>query len=208
VRSPGTVPVSGPGDLLANRSTGTGDLTRGSLGHHVVQICSVHGLHNHLPSLSPSWLISLLLTPPPSNCQDPRRLDVPHHPTFRRLRPPSSPTGHPRPPTTTGNLSPGWSCYISSVMMSLFFWDTLIYDLLLGDKVRCVARGTGTLKDRDEVNKQEVCECDGWVWFRSRVGDDVEDLDLMTLQEVLIMDKEHGDVRTDQGCHLRQISAG
>jgi hypothetical protein len=24
-------------------------------------------------------------------------------------------------------------------------------------------RGTGTPKDRDEVNKREVCECEGWV---------------------------------------------
>ena len=28
---------------------------------------------------------------------------------------------------------------------------------------QCVARGTGTTKDRDEVNKREVYECDGWV---------------------------------------------
>ncbi len=27
-----------------------------------------------------------------------------------------------------------------------------------------VAWGTGTPKDRDEVNRREVCECDGWVW--------------------------------------------
>ncbi len=26
-----------------------------------------------------------------------------------------------------------------------------------------VDRGTGTPKDRDEVNNREVCECDGWV---------------------------------------------
>jgi hypothetical protein len=26
-----------------------------------------------------------------------------------------------------------------------------------------VDRGTGTPKDRDEVNRREVCECDGWV---------------------------------------------
>ncbi len=25
-----------------------------------------------------------------------------------------------------------------------------------------VGRGTGTPKDRDEVNRREVCECDGW----------------------------------------------
>ena len=28
---------------------------------------------------------------------------------------------------------------------------------------RLKAWGTGTPKDRDEVNKREVCECDGWV---------------------------------------------
>jgi hypothetical protein len=25
----------------------------------------------------------------------------------------------------------------------------------------CVVRGTGTPKDKDEVNRREVCECDG-----------------------------------------------
>jgi hypothetical protein len=27
--------------------------------------------------------------------------------------------------------------------------------------IHWVPRGTGTPKDRDEVNKREVCECDG-----------------------------------------------
>jgi hypothetical protein len=27
-----------------------------------------------------------------------------------------------------------------------------------------VGRGTGTPKDKDEVNKREDCECEGWVW--------------------------------------------
>jgi hypothetical protein len=27
--------------------------------------------------------------------------------------------------------------------------------------IQWVARGTGTPKDRDEVNKREVCKCDG-----------------------------------------------
>ena len=27
--------------------------------------------------------------------------------------------------------------------------------------IHWVVRGTGTPKDRDEVNKREVCECDG-----------------------------------------------
>ncbi len=30
-------------------------------------------------------------------------------------------------------------------------------------RIHWVDRGTGTPKDRDEVNKREVCECDGWV---------------------------------------------
>ena len=29
--------------------------------------------------------------------------------------------------------------------------------------MNCVDRGTGTPKDKDEVNRQEVCECDGCV---------------------------------------------
>ena len=32
-----------------------------------------------------------------------------------------------------------------------------------------------------------------------RIGDDAEDLDLMTLQDVLIMGKEYGDARADWG---------
>ena len=32
--------------------------------------------------------------------------------------------------------------------------------------IHWVTRGTGTPKDKDEVNKGEVCECDGCVWFR------------------------------------------
>jgi hypothetical protein len=28
-------------------------------------------------------------------------------------------------------------------------------------RIHWVTRGTGTPKDRDEVNKREVCECDG-----------------------------------------------
>jgi hypothetical protein len=30
--------------------------------------------------------------------------------------------------------------------------------------------GTGTPKDRDEVNRREGCECDGWVWERDTKG--------------------------------------
>jgi hypothetical protein len=29
--------------------------------------------------------------------------------------------------------------------------------------IHCVVWGTGTPKDKDEVNRREVCECDGWV---------------------------------------------
>ncbi len=29
--------------------------------------------------------------------------------------------------------------------------------------IHLVDRGTGTPKDRDEVNRREVCEYDGWV---------------------------------------------
>jgi hypothetical protein len=32
-------------------------------------------------------------------------------------------------------------------------------------RIHWVARGTGTPKDRDEVIRREVCECDGWVCF-------------------------------------------
>jgi len=33
-----------------------------------------------------------------------------------------------------------------------------------------VGRGTGTPKDKDVVNRQEVCEWEGWVWDLDAVG--------------------------------------
>ncbi len=36
--------------------------------------------------------------------------------------------------------------------------------------IHWVARGTGTPKDRDEVNRRDVCECDGWVWVLEVIG--------------------------------------
>ncbi len=30
-------------------------------------------------------------------------------------------------------------------------------------RIHWVGRGTGTPKDKDEVNRRDVCECDGWV---------------------------------------------
>jgi hypothetical protein len=34
----------------------------------------------------------------------------------------------------------------------------------------CVSRGTGKPKDKDEVNRREVCECEGWVWDLDAIG--------------------------------------
>ncbi len=34
-----------------------------------------------------------------------------------------------------------------------------------------VGRGTGTTKDKDEVNNREVCECEGWMWDLDAIGD-------------------------------------
>ncbi len=36
--------------------------------------------------------------------------------------------------------------------------------------IHWVGRGTGTPKDKDEVNKREVCECEGWVWDLDVIG--------------------------------------
>ena len=33
-----------------------------------------------------------------------------------------------------------------------------------------VVSGTGTPKDRDEVNRREVSECEGWVWDLDTIG--------------------------------------
>ena len=38
-------------------------------------------------------------------------------------------------------------------------------------RIHWVARGTATPKDRDEVNRREVCECDGWVCDLDVMGD-------------------------------------
>ena len=37
-------------------------------------------------------------------------------------------------------------------------------------RIHWVARETGTPKDRDEVNKREVCECDGCVCDLEAIG--------------------------------------
>ncbi len=37
--------------------------------------------------------------------------------------------------------------------------------------IHWVDRGTGIPKDRDEVNRREVCECDGWVCDLDVMGD-------------------------------------
>jgi hypothetical protein len=39
--------------------------------------------------------------------------------------------------------------------------DYKLRDLLLCTRTHWVGRGTGTPKDKDEVNKREVCECEG-----------------------------------------------
>jgi hypothetical protein len=36
--------------------------------------------------------------------------------------------------------------------------------------IHWVDQGTGTLKDRDEVNRRDVCECDGWVCVLEVIG--------------------------------------
>jgi hypothetical protein len=37
-------------------------------------------------------------------------------------------------------------------------------------RIHWVSRGTGTPKDRDKVNRREVCECDGRVCVREVIG--------------------------------------
>ena len=36
--------------------------------------------------------------------------------------------------------------------------------------IHCVVRGTGTPKDKDEVNRRDVWECDGWVCDSDVIG--------------------------------------
>ena len=37
-------------------------------------------------------------------------------------------------------------------------------------RIHWVARGTGTPKDRDDVNRRDVCECDGWACVLEVIG--------------------------------------
>ena len=37
-------------------------------------------------------------------------------------------------------------------------------------RMHCIVHGTGTPKDRDEVNKRDACEWDGWVCERDVIG--------------------------------------
>jgi hypothetical protein len=37
-----------------------------------------------------------------------------------------------------------------------------------------VGRGTGTTEDKDEINKREVSECEGWVWDLDVIGPQIK----------------------------------
>ncbi len=49
------------------------------------------------------------------------------------------------------------------------YWQTTNYEIY-APRTHWVGRGTGTPKDKDEVNKREVCECEGWVWDLDAIG--------------------------------------
>ncbi len=36
--------------------------------------------------------------------------------------------------------------------------------------IHWVSRGTGTPKDKDDINRRDVCECDGWVCVLEMMG--------------------------------------
>ncbi len=55
-----------------------------------------------------------------------------------------------------------WDCWLQWVSVR---WKTKTHRRgIYMSLIHWVARGTGTPKNRDEVNKREVCECDGWVF--------------------------------------------
>ena len=51
-----------------------------------------------------------------------------------------------------------------------FSFDRIFVCEYVTTHIHWVTRGTGTPKNRDEVNKREVCECDGWVWDLDTTG--------------------------------------
>ncbi len=48
--------------------------------------------------------------------------------------------------------------------------ERLKLKLIYTTRIHWVTRGTGTPKDKDELNKREVYECDGWVCDRDTIG--------------------------------------
>jgi hypothetical protein len=74
-----------------------------------------------------------------------------------------------------------WHCItvIIELLREAYWFSTVLLDLtryrsqtwnlqrwgIYMPHMHWVDRGTGIPKDRDEVNRREVCECDGWVWF-------------------------------------------
>ena len=48
---------------------------------------------------------------------------------------------------------------IIEVTLSVVYYESIKRDY--APHLHWVARGTGTTKDRDDVNRRDVCECDG-----------------------------------------------
>ncbi len=75
--------------------------------------------------------------------------------------------------TTTWIRSRLWKCLSLSISVwlshtiSWSYWQTSPFG---SENTTPVPRGSGTPKDQDEVNRREVCECDGWVCDRDDIG--------------------------------------
>ena len=63
--------------------------------------------------------------------------------------------------------------------------------------IHWVGRGTGTPKDRDEVNRRDVCECDGWV-CDTEVTDSPSRLRLIRKVEALVKIKLTRDLNIEE----------
>ncbi len=51
-------------------------------------------------------------------------------------------------------------CLVRCIMVRIAL-NITVSDTMYASRIHWVDRGTGTPKDRDEVNRREVCECDG-----------------------------------------------
>ncbi len=74
-----------------------------------------------------------------------------------------------------------WDFFPLFLPLSFYIWVSVWWKTkneiweIYTSRIHWVARGTGTPKDRDEVNGRDVCDCDGWVCVLKEAIGEIEE---------------------------------